>query len=189
MVQDIAKDLSHLWKEVVSQEERNLFKTYLMSDKPLYFIKNKLSAVQVSEILKEITKDICPFRGAIPTYIVIPMETIAATANLVTWIGTADPQSWLDNLTATVKEKPEASKKPPRLPVLIKKQHSAVVLEDESPPRGKGVDMFPIPSGKTVKPKGISFGAQKQPPSRINFKVHGDSPLRRLKSYMWTSTH
>ena len=172
VVRGIVDEVLHLWTEVLSVEEKYLFKAYLMSEKPLYFIKNKLSASQVSEILKELTKENCPFREKIPSYIILPMETIAATANLVTWMGATSPKNWLPDLSVRPKKEKRLEKPPIRVSVV------------EERTRGQGIDMFPIPSGKAEKPRGLTIGVSKKQ-TRINFKVHGDTPIRRLQTIVW----
>ena len=42
-----------------------------------------------------------------------------------------------------------------------------------------GIEMFPIPSGKSGK-LGVAMGPYRLPPARMNFQVHGNSPFRRM---------
>lgn len=87
VIRALVEEFEHLWRNVLSDEDKKIFKSYLTSERPLYFIKNKLTAQQVSGIFTELTKETFPFRSAVPKVILVTMETIAATTNLVSWIG------------------------------------------------------------------------------------------------------
>ena len=76
VVQDLVRELVKVSKDPLSKEARTVVRSYMSSEKPLYFIKNKLSAAQVGQIFTEITKETCPFRDVVPKVILVPMEAI-----------------------------------------------------------------------------------------------------------------
>jgi hypothetical protein len=169
VVRDLSHAVSHLWKDVLTQEERSIFSGYVASEKPLYLIKNKLTAAQVSAILTELTRESCPFRTAVPPYILLPMETIAATANFVSWLG--DTSMWS-----------MGTSKPPKRKISPKKSVSSFINtpEDREPFPKQGIDIFPV-----ARPRGIQIGTSKSRSRRIEFRVHNDTILRRLTALIW----
>ena len=171
VVRDLSHAVSHLWRDVLTPEERYIFSGYVSSEKPLYLIKNKLTAAQVSEILTELTKDSCPFRKTVPPYILLPMETIAATANFVSWLG--DTSMWSTGTSKPLKRK-----------MTIKPQKSVSSFintpEDREFSPKQGIDIFPV-----SRPRGVQIGTSKSRSKRIDFRVHNDTLLRRLTALIW----
>ena len=119
LVKKVVVELSSLWRQVLTDKEKQILRDYARSEKPLYFIKNKLSAAQVAQLLGELTKETCPFQRAVPSYILVAMETVAKTSQLVGWISDASagwmpswPVSDSKNSKRSPVHKPPSSKRP-----------------------------------------------------------------------------
>jgi hypothetical protein len=202
IVKRIVTDLRTLWREVLSEEDKQLLRDYGRSERPLYFIKNKLSASQVAQLLNEVTKDTCPFQKAVPPYILVTMETVAKTSQFVGWISDAST-AWIPSWPATDSKKPKraaVAKSPVAKPAFketakapLKRGNSIFQIapvepqpETQQPTRPAlqrqktvGIDMFPILSG-TVSQTGVNMGPPPKPKKRIAFKVHNQSVWNRL---------
>jgi hypothetical protein len=132
--------------------------------------------------MAEVTKESCPFRTKIPDYLLVTMETITTTSNLVSaWI--PDTSSWWSSgVPETPVTKKSMVKKKPSHKILQESNYQGPspspptrvgresIIQDPSP----GIDMMPIPSSKHPRPIGVQIG----PPiikKRISFAVHNKS--------------
>ena len=194
----ILEQAQFVWKDVMSQEDRDEIRKYAFSEKPVLIIKNNLSSSQVASLLNQLTKETCPVRAKIPQIFILTMETVSATNRISDWISDSssslmksDPTSWLPSLSAILVDHNGSSS----LSKTQSKKRKVVILEThfsksrsnsiiESASHGVGIDMSPIPSSKAPRPAGVHVGPPMKPKPRITFNVHGDSQWTRLKLFL-----
>lgn len=183
VIRALVEDFEHLWKNVLSDDDKKIFKSYMTSEKPLYFIKNKLTAQQVSEIFTEITKETCPFRNAVPKVILVPMETIAATTNLVSWIGDSSKSIMSMSLPSMGFGEKVTKKDKPVQPVVrlahpVKRQS---IIRGNDLPMPSTIEVLPTVKESTSAPPAAPASSEPAKPQGIVFKSATAKPAPTTK--------
>lgn len=143
-------------KQVLSKEEREAVISYMHSEKPIFLIKNKLTdSKKLNALLKELLKEGSYYKSRIPGYLIVTLEGLAASSNLVSSVS-----AWF------LPTPPTRDSSPPR---------TARVTHQSAP--GAGIHI--VPPKRVRRAGGIPIGGRR-PQITVDFRVHGESFFARL---------
>ena len=181
-----------VWKRVLSEEDRQEIRNYALSEKPIVYVKNNLTAAQVSRILDLVSQNTFPLKTRIPPLLILSMETVASTSKFAEWVSDSsskliesNPSSLLTSLSDLWSEKsapPFHGKTHKRKTVPEPKSTPSLTNTPNS--EKIGIDMSPLPCSRTNKRRiGVHIGPPPKPKERIAFKVHGESHWNSLRDF------
>lgn len=179
-------ELNDLWKITLSDEERDMLRKYVNSEKSVYLLKNKLTPSQVGLILDEVTKETCPFRSRIPNYLLVTMQTMSKTTQFMSSIATT-ATNWIPSVPSSTAwfawGTPNTN--PAKRHSFLSERPTLIVLKQSAvapriAPTGGGIDMMPVPISRHAKPVGIQIGPPMKPKQRIDFVVHNNTVWSRV---------